>query len=203
MPTVKTKVKDPELIRKKQQQLCGGAMKVFRTKGFHAASIREIARAAGMSLGSVYDYIERKEDILFLVHNEVLDRIYSHMDAVVERIDDPREQLFTVMSELIELSFTLKEEMLFIYTETKSLDKWYLHEILKRESEFVDKFTALIEAGVKAGVFDCPHPGMTANLIVFMGAVIPLRGWNILPQGSPGDVVEALTDMAARIILTK
>jgi AcrR family transcriptional regulator len=195
MSMITTKVKDLNLVRKKQRQIFKGAMRVCRSKGYHNATIREIAKASRMSLGSIYDYIEKKEDILFLIHKEVLDQIYSRIEEVSEKYDDPKERLTKVFTELFALTMTLREEMLFIYTETKSLPKPYLHEILERESEFVKSYARLIQNGVDKGVFRCENPNLFANILVSLGAIMPLRGWNILPHHSPDDVTNMLRDM--------
>jgi TetR/AcrR family transcriptional regulator, cholesterol catabolism regulator len=198
--TVKTKVKDPDLIRKKQQQIVKGAIKVFRKKGFHAASIREIARACRMSLGSLYDYVEKKEDILFLVHNEVLDQIYDRMETMAAQHDHPVDQLIHILRGLFDLTCRLKDEMLFIYTETKSLEKPYMKEILRRESEFVAKYRELIDRGIEQGVFKCDSPDLVANILIFTGSLIPLRGWNILPHHSEEAVFEVLKSLALKLL---
>ena len=189
---VKTKIKDPIRVQKRQEQICRGAMKVFRTKGFHAASIREIAKASRISLGSLYDYIEKKEDILFLVHKEILDQIYRQVDESLTKYQDPRDQLTHVLGQIFRLSFQLKDEILFIYTETKSMGKKYLNEILQRETEFVGAIEAMIRRGVDEGSFDSNHPAILANVIALTGAIIPLRGWNILPHYSEEEVVDEL-----------
>jgi TetR/AcrR family transcriptional regulator, cholesterol catabolism regulator len=197
---IKTKVRTPDLVRRRQRQIFRGAVKVCRKKGFHGATVRDIAKASGMSLGSVYDYIEKKEDILFLIHKEVLDQIYAKMDDVVRRYDEPVAQLRHVFTELFELTLKLREEMLLIYTETKSLHGAYLREILNRESEFVGKYTALIEQGVRRGVFRCKSPDLLANILVFVGSILPLRGWNILPRHGEDDVCEMLQDMVLKYL---
>jgi len=189
---VKTKVKDPELVKKRQQQICRGAMKVFRTKGFHAASIREIAQASRLSLGSLYDYIEKKEDILFLVHVQVLDSIYHRLNESIVRFDNPVDQLVSALRELFRLASLLKDEILFVYTETKSLEKEYLVRVLQRESEFIHAFESLIRKGVDEGVFHCRNADILANIITFLGSLIPLRGWNILPKHSEEEISEEI-----------
>jgi len=197
---VKTKIKDPDLIQKRQKQICRGAMRVFRHKGFHSASIREIAKASRISLGSLYDYIEKKEDILFLVHSDILDRIYECLNMCMDAYESPIDQLTHALQELLNLSCEMKDEMLFIYTETKSLESKYLHEILKREAEFTDSFEKLIQRGVDEGVFDCPKPRLVSNIIILVGAIMPLRGWNILPYHSSEEIVEELIHITLKAL---
>jgi len=192
---VKTNIINPELVKKKQKQIYKGAMKVFRTKGFHAASIREIAKASHTSLGSLYDYIEKKEDILFLVHSEVLNQIYQRLEESIKTNDEPLKQLTYILNELFKLTSELKEEMFFIYTETKSLEDKHLKEILERESKFVNSIELLIRRGVDEGVFECKRPDIYANIVVFVGAILPLRGWNILPHHTEDEVLEDIVSL--------
>ncbi|MBW1682005.1 MAG: TetR/AcrR family transcriptional regulator [Deltaproteobacteria bacterium] len=190
---IKTNIKDPERVRKRQEQICRGAMKVFRRKGFHATSMREIAAATGISLGNIYDYIEKKEDILFLVHNYILSRIYRQFEEGVKASDNPVEQLRSVMRGNLQLTIQLREEILFIYTETKSLEKRFLTEVLKKEAEFVARFETLIRQGVDRGVFRCDRPGLFANIIVYLLTIFPLRGWNILRTHTEEELIEEVT----------
>ncbi|MBW1817762.1 MAG: hypothetical protein JRJ60_11465, partial [Deltaproteobacteria bacterium] len=70
-----------------------------------------------------------------------------------------------------------------------------LHEILRRESKFVGRITKLIERGVHEGVFKCNSPDLVANIMVFIGTVIPLRAWNILPGHTTDEVRDMIEDM--------
>ena len=137
------KRKNPELIQKKQQQICRGAMKVFKTKGFHAASIREIAEASQISLGSLYNYIEKKDDILFLVHQHALDQIYSRLNKWKNPSLDPHEQFTNILKEFFRITIDFKDELLFMYSELRHLDKEFQNEILQRDKEFLDFLESL------------------------------------------------------------
>lgn len=194
---IRTSIKNPERVRARQKQICRGAIRVFRKKGFHATSMREIARSTRISLGNLYDYIEKKEDILFLAHRDILENIYQGFDEAVRRFDDPVLQLKSVIREVVRRTFELRDEILFCYTETKSLEKKYLKEILRKESEFVGKIESLIRQGVERGAMRCEEPGITANVIWYDMSILALRGWNILPRYS----LEACTEELLRFTL--
>ena len=195
---IKTTVKNIDLVRKRQNQICRGAMKVFQKKGFHATSMREIAKATGIGLGNLYDYIGKKEDILFLIHKDILGQLYSRLDQILEKYKNPVEQLVNMIKEIFELDSKLRAEVQFIYTETKSLKKKYLHEILKVESEFVSKIESIIERGIRQGVFFCENPGLLANIVAFNIAILPLRGWNILPRHTKEETLNDLIKFIMR-----
>jgi AcrR family transcriptional regulator len=176
----------------RQRQICHGAMKIFRKKGFNATTMREIANASEVSLGNLYNYIHKKEDILFLIHNDVLNTIYREFDEVSKSYDDPVEQLVNVVGKIYDLTCQLKDEMLFIYTETKSLRKPQMRKILQRESQFVSTIESLIKKVGEKGEFRHEDPDLIANLAVFTLAVYPLRGWNIFPRRSKEELRESL-----------
>jgi len=153
-----TILKNPELAQKRQKQIYRGALRIFKKKGFHSASIREIAEASNLSLGSLYDYIQKKEDILFLVHNEIMDEISNRLSDCLEKYKDPVENFGNIIKEIFSLSRELHDEVQIIYTETKSLEDEYLKKILDREAKYVDSIAAIIRMGVKRKVFQCLRP---------------------------------------------
>ncbi|MEK6194640.1 MAG: TetR/AcrR family transcriptional regulator, partial [Deltaproteobacteria bacterium] len=64
---VPTQVKNPDLVERRRQQIVEAAAKLFIAQGFHKTTTRQIARAAGFSIGSLYEYVASKEDVLYLV----------------------------------------------------------------------------------------------------------------------------------------
>ena len=64
---IPTQVKDPNLVRRRRRQIVDAAVGLFIQQGFHKTTTRQIARAAGFSIGAVYEYVASKEDILYLV----------------------------------------------------------------------------------------------------------------------------------------
>ena len=59
------------VVRARREQIVEAATRVFAEKGFHRATKREVARAAGVSEGTIYNYFEDKEALLLTI----LDRL--------------------------------------------------------------------------------------------------------------------------------
>ncbi len=72
---VTTHIKNQKLVKERRRQIVDGAVKLFIKKGYHKTTTRELARETGMSIGSLYEYVSTKEDVLYLVciaiHSEV------------------------------------------------------------------------------------------------------------------------------------
>jgi len=195
---IKPKIQNPERIKLRRKQIYHGAMKVFRKKGFHSASIREIAEASRLSPGALYNYIDKKEDILYLVHEELLDNIDECLDKALQRHQDPVQRFVQVVRDTFEFSSRLKEETLFMYTESKFLEKQSLRKVLEQESRFVSRLEGLIREGVDKGVFECREPGVFANILALLMALIPLRSWNLVPYYSEKEILGELLTLLLR-----
>jgi AcrR family transcriptional regulator len=61
--------------RDKAQRIKEAARRVFREKGYHEATMREVAKAAGVATGTLFLYAADKRDLLILSVNEDLDRL--------------------------------------------------------------------------------------------------------------------------------
>ena len=70
-------------MEKRRDQMIRGAVSLFKQKGFHRTTTREIAKAAGFSIGTLYEYIRTKEDVLYLV----CDSIYEQVRLELEELD--------------------------------------------------------------------------------------------------------------------
>ena len=190
--------KDVDLIEKKHRQIIDGACSKFFQKGYHKTTIREIAVASGMSMGQLYHYISSKDDVLFLIYKHMQMVWYNHLvESGVEEIAYPIERLTKALRYTLEFMVANKELILFIYTETKYLDKKYLRVVLEMDDKTVVGFwrRLLKEADLK------PPKGSSydfyANFISYLMVFLPLRGWN-LEEKPNQDHIKFLIDFILR-----
>ena len=54
-----------QLIVARRTQILDAATRVFASKGFNRATIRDVAQAAGVADGTIYNYFANKTDLLF------------------------------------------------------------------------------------------------------------------------------------------
>jgi AcrR family transcriptional regulator len=74
-------------------QLLDAAAKLFCERGFHATSMRDIAKAVDMLSGSIYYHFDSKEAMLLAVYAEGARRIGQLVDRAIERETDPWKRL--------------------------------------------------------------------------------------------------------------
>lgn len=174
-------IKNQRLVQERRQQIVEGAVRLFIEKGFHKTTTREIARECGLSIGTMYEYIQTKEDVLYLVcdyiHTLLLERLHSlssHHLTAKEILASSLAQYFQIMDEL-------RPYVLLIYQETKSLPREQMKLVLAKEEEITLFFEHMLVRGVEDGSFQIPTSSirLTAHNIVVLGQMWAFRHWTL------------------------
>ena len=139
-------VKDEHLIKKRRDQMIQGAMRLFKEKGFHRTTTREIAKESGFSIGTLNAYIRTKEDILFLVCDYIYDGVRERFESVMKLEHPSKESLVEVIHSFYKLMDEMQEEILLLYQEIKGLNKESRKYVLQTEKDMVGMLTKLIQA---------------------------------------------------------
>lgn len=79
-----------QLTATKQHHILDAAARVFAEKGFHAASIKDVATAAGVAHGSIYTYFENKEALLLGLFDLMTARTRAQVTPLLHAEADPR-----------------------------------------------------------------------------------------------------------------
>lgn len=177
---VKTRIKNPELVQKKHLLIAGKATKLFIKKGFSNTSMRDISKATKITIGNLYSYIKKKEDVLCLVFNLFHQSWAKDLEknGILE-IEDPQEQLRMAIRAMLLSSRGCQDEIKLLYRESMYLPKRFLKIAMEKDGELILAFEKMIRRGVELGVFQVEDPFYAANMIVFQMSLHPLRGWNL------------------------
>lgn len=114
------------------------AAEVFAERGYHRASIREIARATGMSLAGHYYYFRSKEEALFRICDHLLRLVLDSLEGRLKEIDDPLERLRLVVFTHLDTSIRHMREMKVLSHESESLRGDYLAKIRATKKRYYD-----------------------------------------------------------------
>ncbi len=67
----------------RRTNILAAAKEVFAAKGYHATTIADIARAAGLSYGSIYWYYDSKETLFHELMTAEASALQDHIDAAI------------------------------------------------------------------------------------------------------------------------
>lgn len=92
-------------IEERYPTIIEAALDTFARRGYHQASIREIARAADLSLAGLYHYVRGKDELLFLVIDHSLDGLHAKLDAALAEAVTPEAKLLSLIRTHLEFAF--------------------------------------------------------------------------------------------------
>ncbi|MFJ9497909.1 TetR/AcrR family transcriptional regulator [Brevibacillus centrosporus] len=177
--TIPSLVKDPKLIEKRREQIVEAAVNLFIHKGFHKTTTREIARASGFSIGTLYEYIESKEDVLYLVCDAIHAEMETRLREAINFNGSGLKILTLALKSFIRVMDQMSDRVLLIYQEAKSLPKETLHFVLGREEAIAQVFVEIIHKGINDGSLrlDEKHVKLMADNIMVLGEMWVFRRW--------------------------
>ena len=199
--SVETAVKDQDLIARRHEQICDAALKLFTRKGFHDTTVREIAEASGLGIGTLYTYIKTKEDILYLIYHRIFTQFRERMRMAVEGIEDPTDQLRVALETTFRIYHEYQDLVLLLYQESHVLGKAARQSLFEVDRSYGAFFRDILERGQREGQFRRHDANLLAIAMLFLCAVSPLKRWN-LQEYRQGEVAEQLMDLIFRGIVT-
>ncbi|KOS66548.1 TetR family transcriptional regulator [Lysinibacillus contaminans] len=195
-PQVQSTVKDESLIAVRREQMIQGAIKLFKEKGFHRATTREIAKAAGFSIGTLYEYIRTKEDVLYLVCDSIYKQSMGRL-ANFEIKEGTVDDLKSAIREYFLQVDGMLDELTIMYQETKSLSKEAQAYVFSKEFEIVAVVERLLKRCVQSGEISMTDKQihMAANSLVVQGQSWAFRKWALHRQHTLDEYIEMQTTL--------
>jgi AcrR family transcriptional regulator len=195
---IKTKIKNPDRVQLRRQQIIEGAIKVFTEKGFHNSTTKEIAKTAGITEGTLYNYVRSKEDIIYIVYDYITGLLRSDLAKAISRESDPKKRLKAALLQNLKSINEYQNIILFMYKESGSLDKESLYSVLARETEYIEMFESLLMDYLGDSVKDNSKIKITADLLSYIPVIITFRRWSLKRRF---DSIETVIDDIINFIL--
>ena len=182
-------VEDPQRGRRKvpravrERQMLDVAGRVFAARGFHAASIDEIADGAGISKPMIYNYFGSKEGLYFayieLAGKRLLDRMAAAATSVDESGDiDPERRLRASAGAFFSHVDENREEWSVLFSELAARGAPFSREVAAVRRAITSRTAALFDIVLERAGIDPAHVGGTEPLAyAFVGAGESLANW--------------------------
>ncbi|MBB6450491.1 AcrR family transcriptional regulator [Geomicrobium halophilum] len=177
-------VKDERLIQKRREQMIKSAVDLFQEKGFHRTTTREIARSSGFSIGTLYEYIGSKEDILYLVCDAVYEGVTTRFNHLLDQTLPAGERFQQMVAALFQVMDEMQDEVLVMYQEVKSLPKESLIYVLKKDESMTKDIRKVIIECREEGYLQISDEEIyiMAENIMVKGYMWTFRRWALRKQ---------------------
>lgn len=205
MKSIPSMVKDQKLIKKRRAQMIKAAVTLFKEKGFHKATTREIAKLSGFSIGTLYEYIGTKEDILYLVCDAIYEEVSENLKMRLDHELKGVEKLKAAIAALFKVVNELQEEVLVMYQESKSLPKEALSYVFQKEKEMALMIKEIIQECVDQEQIQLTDKEvyLAAHNILVQTHMWTFRRWAVQGIYSLDDYIEIQTKLILNGLLKR
>lgn len=173
--SIPTTIKNPERVAHRRTELIDVATKMFLERGFHNTSIRDIVRACTFNVASLYMYVSSKEDILYLVAQDLMNNIAQKLSETVLDHDSPERSLEIGFASYCQIVNRYRRPIRLLYREVGFLPPDPRSAVVATVSDVITYFENIIARGIEAGVFR-KVPARLAGLdVMFIAHMIALH----------------------------
>lgn len=162
----------------RRSQIVDAATRLLGSQGFHQMSVSELAREAGISVGTIYQYVKNKEDILLLVMRDILEAYRDNVPRAMEGFDDPLDRLSSGFTAYCRVVDNRRAGTVLAYRESSTLGKTALREMKQLEEETTGLLVACLKECVEAEILyehDSDTLGWDLTLLAHMWS---LKHWH-------------------------
>lgn len=155
--------------RSARGKIQAAAVQMFAEYGYHAATMRDIAKIAGMQAASIYYHYPAGKQALLV---EIMESHMTQLNAGLERIIIKplaiQQRLYEAISNHILLHTTYKSEFFIIDTEIRALEDENREKILALRDHYEDLIQRLLRAGMEQGVLRRTDVKISSYAIIAM-----------------------------------
>ncbi len=137
----------------KKQRILESAGKLFAKKGYEKASLEEIAAKLKLKKGTLYYYIKSKEDMLFQIQMQSLEKVNGIVKQIIETELSASEKLAEVVKETVKQS-TRSHVIGSINQQEFVFPKEMRKRIIKERRRYHNAFLEIVQQGIQEGLFE-------------------------------------------------
>jgi TetR/AcrR family transcriptional regulator, cholesterol catabolism regulator len=185
-----------------RDDILDAAAQIFSQKGFHAASMQDIAQAVNVQKASLYHHVTSKQSILLALLDRALDLLIEHIQSVTSQSLPAEEKLRAAMQAYLEAMLEHRDLAAVLLLEHRSLEPELMSRHIPRRDRFEHLWRDLIQEGMEQGKFTCSDPNTAAR------AVLGVMNWTITwyrPEGklTPPEIGDQFASLFLRGILVR
>ncbi|MBT3175712.1 MAG: TetR/AcrR family transcriptional regulator [Desulfobacula sp.] len=179
---VPTQIKNPELVRERRRQIIDSTVKLFIEHGYHKTTTRMIAKASNFSIGSLYEYVSSKEDLLYLVCKTIHEEVQDAVEKALSNTDKEKERLASAVRQYFYVCDKLGDHILLMYQVTQFLPEKWKEDVLVNELNITDIFINALSSLSGKNKFpklDDKTINLVGHNISVLGQMWAFRRWHV------------------------
>lgn len=173
----------------KKEVIIEKAAKLFREKGFGAASMRDLAEVVGVEAASLYNHIQSKSEILQAICFKVANEFISHLEAVERNNDSILKKMETIIRFHIRMMLEQYEYVYISDHEWRHLPEPYLSNFLNQRRSYRKRLSDIIEDGIAKNEMKNIEPYVA--ILTILSAISGIESWQRSRKTTSAETLEA------------
>lgn len=181
------------------------ASKLFIEKGYDRTSLRELAKAFGLSKGGLYHYIGSKEDILHMIIDFILTGESQYLEDMAKQAANlsPTEAIRDSMEKSIKFMDEFQDMYVFNSHISVNLSKSERHQMFEAFGRVAEHWENLLIRGTEAGEFMVEDPKLVAFSIIHLNNAWAHRRWYLRRLYTREKYTRLVTDLVLGMLEVK
>ncbi len=164
----------PRAVR--EQQMLDAAVKVFSRRGFHAASMDEIAEVAGISKPMVYAYLGTKDELFIACLRREATRLLEAVASSVELSVEPDQQLWNGLRAFFGFVDAHRDGWRVLYRQARGREP-FAGELAGMRTRIIEVVAGLLESACAAAPVRARPADFMPTAYALVGAAESLADW--------------------------
>lgn len=130
------------------ERIMAAAVDLFHRQGYNATSLRQIADAVDLQVGSLYNHLSSKEELLSTIMRRVMVELIGYVEPALDEVgDDPVERVRAFMRASVGFHATRRAQTFIGNAELRSLSEQHRSEVVELRDRYeLLLFTPLSQA---------------------------------------------------------
>jgi AcrR family transcriptional regulator len=173
----------------KKEIIMEKAARLFREKGFGAASMRDIAEALGVEAASLYNHIQSKSEILQAICFKVANEFISHLEEVERDSDTTLKKMENIIKVHIRMMLDSYEYVYISDHEWRHLPEPYLSNFLNQRRSYRKRLSDIIQEGINRNEMKNIDPYVA--VLTILSAISGIESWHRSRKTITAEILES------------
>lgn len=184
-------------------RIVAAAVALFAEQGFDATSVNQVVERARVAKGALYHYFGSKDDLLFEVYRDLIDRQLAHMDEILDRGLPAAETLRALVADLVTTTVEGLDAAKVFSRESHRLGDENQRKTRAARRRYHNAVTELVRAAQASGEFVGVASPEIVTFTVF-GVINSLPVWFRTDGGkTPAAVAEEVSSLVLNGLIGK
>lgn len=180
-----------------REEILLAAAQIFRRKGFHGASMQDIADAVGLQKATLYHHVHSKQEILLALLDRALDLLIADMEAISARDGSSSEKLRLAIRSYLTRLAEQADLASVLLLEYRSLEPELRRRHISQRDKFESLWRRILRQGMDRGEFRLVDERIAG------AALLGVQNWSITwfrPNGrlSTAELADQFADLLLR-----